>query len=108
MKENYSESKVTLYPPFFNGTKEQFRFYEKKMHAYLTAARCRRVLRAAESEIRADAYDWETVDVLGQQIHTDEEVEEGKKLHTLTRRLQASLSTRSLPRRRQKNNPGNS
>jgi hypothetical protein len=70
-------------------------FYEKKMHAYLAAAGCGRVLRAAESKIRADAYDWETVDVLGNGVHTDVEVEEGKKLQTLNAKA-ASIILNSI------------
>jgi hypothetical protein len=70
-------------------------FYEKKMHAYLAAAGCGRVLRAAESEILADAYDWETVDVLGNGVHTDVEVEEGKKLQTLNAKA-ASIILNSI------------
>jgi hypothetical protein len=99
MTENYSESKVTLNPPSFDGTKEQFRFYEKKMHAYLAAAGCGRVLQAVESEICADAYDWEAVNNQGNRVHTDEEVEEGKKLQALNAKaagiILSSISTKT-------------
>jgi hypothetical protein len=44
------------------------------MHAYLAAAGCGRVLRAAEDDICPDDYEWEAVNAQNNPIHTDAEV----------------------------------
>jgi hypothetical protein len=70
------------------------------MHACLAAAGCGRVLRAVESEICEDAYDREIVNGQGNQVHTDDEVEEGKKQQALNMKAASiilnSISTNSI------------